>query len=158
MFSLSVDVSKNCKTCFEAFKVDNIRDCDRSTWVKVRDRPSELLGLLVFVDDLMLEDAISVRLDAIFRHIRDSSNQRMRCRAVIAFVVVLDQPFPVCINIHIPFVVIFKFLSEVKLVHSFTFVHTVELIFPCNTGFLLMTRGLQIDPNKTSLINVNMDR
>lgn len=137
--------------------MSDIRDCDRSTRVKVRDRPSELLGLLVFVDDLMLEDAIPIRLDTILRHIRNSSDQRMRCGAVIAFVVVLDQPFPVCINIHIPLVVIIKFLGEVKLVHSFTFVHTVELVFPCDTGTFLLTRGLQIDPNKTSLINVDMD-
>lgn len=77
---------------------------------------------------------------------------------MVTLVVVLDEPLPVGIDVHVPLVIVVKLFSEVELVHSLTFIHTVELAIPCYTWLLPKTGGFQIDPYKSCLVDMNMNR
>lgn len=105
----------------------------------------------------MLQNSVSVWLDAVFGQVRDTSDEWMRCSAVIALVVVINNSLPVGIQFLIPFVIISIFSRNVELVHPVTLVEVSQLILPLYTGLLPLFGGLEVHPYEPSLVDMDMN-
>lgn len=73
--------------------------------------------------------------------------------AMVAFIVVVRECFPVIVTVHVPCMVKFV-LAEVEFLESLLFVDTFEIFFPGDW----IRRIVEIDPYEAQCINMHMCR
>lgn len=132
--------------------MEHSRNGDRSRRVEVCDSTSELTISSLLIEDMVLH-ILCLRLDPISWQIRNTIDERVGGRAMVAFVVVLNDTFPVRVQFHFPVMVKFKLPREIKVLHSGLFVDILIFIFP----FYIRISSLQIDPNKPGFVDVDVD-
>ena len=69
-------------------------------------------------------------------------------------IVIIDERFPIVVALHIPSVVVLVIFHR-KVVQTGLFVCSVKGLDPWSAGEFI---GLQIDPDETTIVNMDVDR
>ncbi len=102
---------------------------------------------------VMLNIAV-LGLHLVGAQVGNGRNVWVRNLAVVTFVIVIGEDFPVVFALHLPSMII-NVIVEVVILKSRLGIHATKIVIP---GYFRRRLAIQIDPDESIVINVYMDR